>query len=81
MNGNARAGPSRRPRYDTSAIPSEYEVNVPEDRAKNTFVFSEEVRKWGPVPKEGVDAGKRKKQRGQSQLVHGVRIESELTAT
>ncbi|ORX40490.1 transcription initiation factor IIF, beta subunit-domain-containing protein [Kockovaella imperatae] len=76
MNGN-RAGPSRRPRYDTSSIPDQYEVNVPEERAKNTFVFTERVRKWGPIAKGMTDQGNKKKQRAYPKLV--ARVAHECT--
>ncbi|OCF31607.1 hypothetical protein I316_06806 [Kwoniella heveanensis BCC8398] len=33
--------------YDTSGIPDEYTVHVPDERAKNTFVFTEKKRVYG----------------------------------
>lgn len=36
-------------------------MQVPKDRAKNTFVFQEKVRDWGI----GQDGRKRKKERGE----------------
>ena len=66
MNGGqARAGPSRRPRYDTSVIPDEYEVHVPADRAKNTYIFSENVRTWGPMSRASGEGSQKKKQKGE----------------
>lgn len=62
--GIPSAGPSRNKRkfgsYDTSNIPNEYEMYVPEERAKNTFVFSERVRSFG-----GMDGGKGRREKGE----------------
>jgi transcription initiation factor TFIIF subunit beta len=54
------ARPSKRRKYDTRGIPDEYEVQVPSERAKNTFVFQETKRDWGL----GQDGKKRTKERG-----------------
>lgn len=54
------ARPGKRRKYDTRGIPDEYEVLVPIERAKNTFVFQETIRDWGL----GQDGKKRKKERG-----------------
>jgi transcription initiation factor TFIIF subunit beta len=59
-----QAGPSRPPKrrkYDTRGIPDEYEVQVPNDRAKNTFVFQETKRDWTL----GQDGKTRKNVRGR----------------
>ena len=65
-----KPGPSRlykRPRYDTTNIPDEYEVHVPEERAKNAFVFTEKTRSWGPLG--GVNSiGKRQRDKGEMQV-------------
>lgn len=57
--------PGKRRKYDTRGIPDEYEVQVPKDRAKNTFVFQEKVRDWGI----GQDGRKRKKERGEWYMI------------
>lgn len=72
---NAEAGPSsgadpmaRRPpiRYDTSGIPDEYDVDVPIERAKNLWVFSERVRTWAEMGTSRDGAmKKRKRENGQ----------------
>ena len=50
------AGPSRKRTYDTSGIPDEYSVNVPAERAKNTFVFTQRPVSHGREGVKGVDA-------------------------
>ena len=55
--------PGKRRKYDTRGIPDEYEVQVPNNRAKNTFVFQEKKRDWAL----GQDGRKRRKERGESQ--------------
>jgi transcription initiation factor TFIIF subunit beta len=66
----AETGSSRRKplMYDTNGIPDEYEVNVPVDRARNTWVFNERVRTWaemgGGPSREGQAIGKRKREKG-----------------
>ncbi|WVF67388.1 hypothetical protein IAT40_002144 [Kwoniella sp. CBS 6097] len=37
------------PSYDTSGIPDEYTVHVPDERAKNTYVFTEKKRVYGSL--------------------------------
>ncbi|WWC92024.1 uncharacterized protein L201_006978 [Kwoniella dendrophila CBS 6074] len=37
----------KKSRYDTSGIPDEYIVNVPEERAKNLYVFTEKKKIYG----------------------------------
>ena len=64
MMDRNEAGPSKR-KYDTTNIPDEYEVNVPDERAKNTFVFTERIRSWGPLSREGMIGGKRKREKGK----------------
>jgi transcription initiation factor TFIIF subunit beta len=65
------AGPSRRHvplKYDTTGIPDEYEVNVPVERARNTWMFSERVRTWaemgGGSSRAAQATGKRKREKG-----------------
>ncbi|WVQ94984.1 hypothetical protein IAU59_002076 [Kwoniella sp. CBS 9459] len=41
------ASAPKRHSYDTSGIPDEYTVHVPDERAKNTFVFTEKKRVYG----------------------------------
>ena len=65
------AGPSRKkPRYDTSGVPDEYSVHIPADRSKNTFVFTERPRIYGPgTPNPGVDQfGRKKREKGKCRL-------------
>ncbi len=66
MNGHTQpeAGPSKR-KYDTTNIPDEYEVYVPDERAKNTYVFTEKIRAWGPMNRGGMIGGKRKREKGE----------------
>ena len=62
MNDVNVAGPSKRT-YDTSNIPDEYEVNVPDERARNSYVFTEKKRAWGAVGRGGETIGKRKREK------------------
>ncbi|RSH91542.1 hypothetical protein EHS25_009841 [Saitozyma podzolica] len=76
------AGPSRRHvplKYDTTGIPDEYEVNVPVERARNTWVFSERVRTWaemgGGSNRAAQATGKRKREKANPKLVGAVQHE------
>jgi hypothetical protein len=53
--------PGKRRKYDTRGIPDEYEVQVPNNRAKNTFVFQEKKRDWAL----GQDGKKRRQELGK----------------
>jgi transcription initiation factor TFIIF subunit beta len=65
QNGESSTSrPTKRRKYDTRGIPDEYEVQVPKDRAKNTFVFQETMRDWGL----GQDGKTRKNMRGMSDV-------------
>lgn len=56
----------RLPRYDTSGIPDEYDVDVPAERAKNLWVFSERVRTWAEMGSSRDGAlKKRKRENGE----------------
>ena len=57
--------PQKRRKYDTRGIPDEYEVQVPNNRAKNTFVFQEKKRDWAL----GQDGKKRRKELGRPYLL------------
>jgi len=66
MNGRNEAGPSKR-KYDTTGIPDEYEVYVPIERAKNTYVFTERTRHWGPIGGAvAAMTGRKKREKGES---------------
>jgi transcription initiation factor TFIIF subunit beta len=57
--------PAKRRKYDARGIPDEYEVQVPHDRAKNTFIFQETKRDWGL----GQDGKTRKNVKGKPYLM------------
>ncbi|WWD03842.1 hypothetical protein V865_001898 [Kwoniella europaea PYCC6329] len=74
--------------YDTSGIPDEYRVNVPEERARNLYVFTEKKRVYGKgstsvAMPEGGDAGneggRRKRHKAQPKLVAKVDHECQVT--
>ncbi|WVW86479.1 hypothetical protein I302_108527 [Kwoniella bestiolae CBS 10118] len=80
--------------YDTSGIPDEYKVNVPEERARNLYVFTEKKRVYGKdstsvaMPEgagegeaEGVSAvgGRRKRHKAQPKLIAKVDHECQVT--
>ncbi|WRT69936.1 uncharacterized protein IL334_006927 [Kwoniella shivajii] len=78
---------AKRIRYDISVIPDEYNVNVPEERAKNLYVFTEKKKVYGPsttsgtaegddVPKVG---GKRKRDKARPKLLAKVDHECHVT--
>lgn len=74
MNGQPIAGPSQR-KYDTTNIPDEYEVYVPDERAKNTYVFTERIRAWGPMSRGGViGGGKKRREKGKCYLAQDERL-------
>ncbi|WVR09689.1 hypothetical protein IAU60_006764 [Kwoniella sp. DSM 27419] len=86
---------AKRARYDTSGIPDEYTVHVPDDRAKNTFVFTEKKRVYGAGNAEGEDLGeaevettgtaatgfKRKRQKAHPRLIAKVDHECQMQPT
>ncbi|WVQ66793.1 uncharacterized protein L199_004984 [Kwoniella botswanensis] len=75
--------------YDTSGIPDEYRVNVPEERARNLYVFTEKKRVYGKgstsvaMPEggdnEGNEGGRRKRHKAQPKLVAKVDHECQVT--
>ncbi|KAK6909216.1 hypothetical protein I203_103233 [Kwoniella mangroviensis CBS 8507] len=74
--------------YDTSGIPDEYRVNVPEERARNLYVFTEKKRVYGKgstsvaMPEGGDEVnegGRRKRHKAQPKLVAKVDHECQVT--
>lgn len=58
--------PNKRAKLNTEGIPDEYEVVMPSERVKNTYIFSEAERVW--VAKPGESSGpsqRRKHQKGE----------------
>ncbi|WVQ81721.1 hypothetical protein IAT38_003846 [Cryptococcus sp. DSM 104549] len=72
---------AKRARYDTQGLPDEYSVHVPEERSKNTFVFSETKRTYVQgqgsggqgVPRDAW--GKRKREKANPKLIAQVNHE------
>jgi hypothetical protein len=53
----------RRGRMDTTELPLLYDVTLPLAQSKNTWLFKEKIRTWGPWG--GGAAGKRKREEGE----------------
>lgn len=51
--------------YDVTGLPAIYSLNVPEERAKNTWVFSETKREVSGLRFDGTMIGKRKREKGK----------------
>ena len=54
--------------YNPEEVPEVYDVTVPGERAKNTFVFTEKRRTWGPMVQGVSDLGKIQKQKGETHV-------------
>lgn len=58
-------GPAnKRARLNAEGIPDEYEVVMPSERAKNTYIFTENQRTWVATPGQESSAAKRKREKG-----------------
>ncbi|ORY22382.1 transcription initiation factor IIF, beta subunit-domain-containing protein [Naematelia encephala] len=66
------------PSYDVRALPDEYNLHVPEERAKNTFAFREDVRTWGPAGGNFAGPSRRRREKAHPYLL--ARIAHEVTA-
>lgn len=64
----AQEPPNKRARLNVEGIPDEYEVVMPSERAKNTYVFTEHERTWVAAPGEESSSAKRKREKGEVQL-------------
>jgi hypothetical protein len=56
---------NKRAKLNTEGIPDEYEVVMPTERVKNTFIFSENERVWVAKAGSGEDSQRRKHQKGE----------------
>lgn len=56
---------NKRARLNVEGIPDEYEVFMPSERAKNTYVFTEHERTWVAAPGEESSSAKRKREKGK----------------
>ncbi|CAK9787439.1 Rap30/74 interaction domain-containing protein [Cutaneotrichosporon oleaginosum] len=61
--------PTKRAKLNTEGIPDEYEVVMPSERVKNTFIFSENERVWVAQPGSGEDSQRRKHQKAHPRLI------------
>ncbi|KAK4689453.1 transcription initiation factor TFIIF subunit beta, partial [Tremellales sp. Uapishka_1] len=66
-------GSSSKRKYDTSGIPEEYEIYMPPEGPRNTYIFSEKERTWGRL--FGPNGKKKKTQKAEPQLVAKVNHE------
>ncbi|BEI84495.1 hypothetical protein CcaverHIS002_0410990 [Cutaneotrichosporon cavernicola] len=61
--------PNKRARLNVEGIPDEYEVVMPSERVKNTYIFSENERVWVAQPGSGEDSQRRKHQKANPRLI------------